>query len=154
MKKAGKTNTIAIRIRQLLKQGASPRKLSFSIAAGIILGLFPLVGATSLLCLGASFAFGLNKIFILMVNYLVYPLQLILFIPFIRIGQKFFQLSGKTVDYQNLLHIFKTDTFSALGEFGHLLLSAIILWAVISIPLSYILYRSSLKYIKRLNLKI
>jgi len=142
------------RIRHLLLEGTSPQKLSLTIAAGIILGLFPIVGATSLLCLGASFALGLNKIFIQMVNYLVYPIQLVLFIPFIKAGHHVFQFAGTPVDYQNLLHIFKTNTFAALGEFGYLLLSGIILWALISVPLSFILYRSSLKYIKRLNVKI
>ena len=142
------------KIRHLLLEGTSPQKLSLSIAAGAILGLFPIVGATSLLCLGASFALGLNKVFIQMVNYLVYPLQLVLFIPFIKAGHHVFQFAGTPVDYHNLLHVFKTNTFTALGEFGYLLLSGIILWAVISVPLSFLLYRSSLKYIKRLNVKI
>jgi len=142
------------KVRKLLLEGTTPQKLSMTIAAGIILGLFPIVGATSLLCLGASFTLGLNKVFIQMVNYLVYPLQLILFIPLIKAGHHVFQFTGTSIDYHNLLHVFRTDTFTALGEFGYLLLSGIVLWAVISVPLSFILYRSSLKYIKRMSVKI
>ena len=141
------------KIRQLMAEGTSPQKLSMTIAIGIILGLFPLIGATSLLCLGASFALGLNKVFIQMVNYLVYPVQLVLFIPLIKAGNQVFNFSGSTVDYQNLFHIFKTDTLAAMGEFGYLLLSAILLWLILALPLSVLLYSSSLKYIKRLGIK-
>jgi uncharacterized protein (DUF2062 family) len=136
-----------------MAEGTSPQKLSMTIAMGIILGLFPLIGATSLLCLGASFALGLNKVFIQMVNYLVYPVQLVLFIPLIKTGNQVFNFTGSTVDYQNLLYIFKTDTLAAMGEFGYLLLSAILLWLIAALPLSILLYRSSLKYIKRLGIK-
>lgn len=136
-----------------MAEGTSPQKLSMTIAIGIILGLFPLIGATSLLCLGASFALGLNKVFIQMVNYLVYPVQLVLFIPLIKAGNQVFNFSGSTVDYQNLFHIFKTDTLAAMGEFGYLLLSAILLWLILALPLSVLLYSSSLKYIKRLGIK-
>ncbi len=141
------------KIRQLMAEGTSPQKLSMTIAMGIILGLFPLIGATSLLCLGASFALGLNKVFIQMVNYLVYPVQLVLFIPLIKTGNQVFNLTGSAIDYQNLLHIFKTDTLAAMGEFGYLLLSAILVWLIAALPLSILLYRSSLKYIKRLGIK-
>lgn len=136
-----------------MAEGTSPQKLSMTIAMGIILGLFPLIGATSLLCLGASFALGLNKVFIQMVNYLVYPVQLVLFIPLIKTGNQVFNLTGSAIDYQNLLHIFKTDTLAAMGEFGYLLLSAILVWLIAALPLSILLYRSSLKYIKRLGIK-
>lgn len=147
-------HTAIQKVRHLLLEGTTPQKLALTIAAGIILGLFPIVGATSLLCLGASFFLGLNKVFIQMVNYLVYPIQLVLFIPFIKAGHHVFQFAGTPVNYNHLLDVFKTDTLAALGEFGSLLLSGIILWAVISVPLSFLLYRSSLKYIKRLNVKI
>jgi hypothetical protein len=40
-----------------------------------------------------------------------------------------------------------------MGEFGYLLLSAILLWLIAALPLSILLYRSSLKYIKRLGIK-
>jgi len=138
----------------LLNQGTSPEKLSMTVAVGIILGLFPIIGTTSVLCLGASLTLRLNKVFIQMVNYMVYPLQLVLFIPLIKAGNEIFQLTGHPVNYQNLLHLFRHDTFAALGEFTNLLMAAIILWAVAAVPLTFILYHSSLKYMKRLKVKI
>lgn len=142
------------RIREQLAKGTTPQKLAMTVAVGIILGLFPIVGATSLLCIGAAFAFRLNHVFIQVVNYTVYPLQVVLFIPFLKAGNHFFQLTGHTVNYQHLFQTFKTDTLAALGEFGTIILSAILLWAVIALPLSLLLYRSSLKYLKRVRVKI
>ena len=142
------------RIREQLAKGTSPQKLAMTVAGGIILGLFPIIGATSLLCIGAAFAFRLNHVFIQVVNYTVYPLQVVLFIPFLKAGNHFFQLNGHAVNYHHLFQTFKTDTLAALGEFGAIILSAILLWAVIALPLSFLLYRSSLKYLKRVRVKI
>ena len=40
----------------LLAQGLTPERLALSLAAGLVLGLFPIVGATTLLCLAAGCA--------------------------------------------------------------------------------------------------
>ena len=154
MKLNKKLHKITQKIRQLLAEGTTPKKLALTIAMGIIFGLFPVVGVTSALCFGAAIPLRLNLIFIQAVNYLFYPLQLILFIPYMKAGNHLFNLTQHTVDYQHMLHIIKTDVWSALGEFGYLILSAILLWAIIALPLSIILYSSSLKYIKRLHIKI
>jgi len=147
-------HTFRERLREQLAKGTSPQKLAMTVAGGIILGLFPIIGATSLLCIGAAYAFRLNHVFIQVVNYTVYPLQLILFIPLMKAGNQFFQLTGHAVNYQHLFQTFKTDTLAALGEFGAIILSAILLWALIALPLSFLLYRSSLKYLKRVRVKI
>ena len=154
MKRNKKLQKITRKIRQLLAEGTSPQKLALTVATGSTIGLFPVVGVTSALCVGAAIPLRLNLVFIQVVNYMVYPIQLVLFIPYLKAGNHFFQLTQHPVNYQNLLHIVQTDTMAALGEFGYLLLSAILLWAVIALPLSFILYRSSLKYLKRVQVKI
>jgi uncharacterized protein (DUF2062 family) len=70
----------------LLRQGLTPEKLAFTIALGIALGVTPVLGSTMLLCSLAAFAFRLNLAAIQLVNWLVYPFQLALLIPFYRIG--------------------------------------------------------------------
>jgi hypothetical protein len=66
------------RIRQILKhiasQGLTTRDLSLAVALGFTLGLFPVLGATSLLCLGAAGIFRLNLPVIQAVNWLAAPL--------------------------------------------------------------------------------
>ncbi len=69
-------------ILDLLRQGITPEKIALSIALGLTLGVAPVLGSTSILCLLAAFVLGLNLPAIQLVNYLVYPLQLALLAPF------------------------------------------------------------------------
>jgi uncharacterized protein (DUF2062 family) len=79
-------------ILNLLRQGITPEKIALSIAFGIALGVFPVIGATTLLCAAAAIAFRLNLPAIQLVNYVVYPLQIALLLPFIRLGEFLFRV--------------------------------------------------------------
>ena len=75
-------------IIDLLKQGITPEKIALSLAFGICLGVFPVLGSTTILCLAAAFLFRLNIPAIQLVNYLIYPVQIVLIMPFIRLGER------------------------------------------------------------------
>jgi uncharacterized protein (DUF2062 family) len=75
----------------LLRQGVSPEKIALSVALGVTLGVFPVLGSTTALCALAAFALQLNLPAIQLVNYFVYPLQIALLIPFFRLGEKLFR---------------------------------------------------------------
>src|SRR5580692_9953689 len=77
-------------VLDLLKQGVTPEKLALSLALGAVLGIFPALGWTTMLCAIAAFALGLNLPAIQIVNYFIYPLQIALLIPFFRVGEKLF----------------------------------------------------------------
>ena len=97
-------------ILDLLKQGITPEKISLSIGFGFILGVFPMIGTTVILCTIATFIFRLNIIAVQIINYLVYPLQFILLIPFIQIGLKIFQVNDFEISLEMIYEIIKTDT--------------------------------------------
>lgn len=77
-------------ILELLRQGVTPEKIALSISLGIALGLFPVLGATTILCVLAALVLRLNLPAIQIVNYFVYPLQIALLLPFYRAGQWLF----------------------------------------------------------------
>ena len=78
-------------IIDLLRQGITPEKIALSLAFGIGLGVFPVLGSTTILCALAAIMFRLNLPAIQLVNYFVYPLQLALLIPFMRFGERLFR---------------------------------------------------------------
>jgi uncharacterized protein (DUF2062 family) len=59
----------------LLRQGVSPEKIALSVALGVTLGVFPLLGSTTALCALAAFTMQLNLAAIQLVNYFVYPFR-------------------------------------------------------------------------------
>jgi len=80
--------SLAARLLHLLRQGLTPKKLALSLALGIALSCFPVFGTTTILCALVAVAFRLNLPAIQIGNYLALPLQLALFIPFMRIGER------------------------------------------------------------------
>lgn len=77
-------------ILAMLHQGLSPEGLAWSLSVGLALGTIPLLGTSTLLCIGVALAFRLNQPAMQVANYLAYPLQLVLLIPFIRLGERLF----------------------------------------------------------------
>ena len=72
----------------LLKQGLTPETLALSLALGATLGLFPVVGATTALCVAAGVALRLSHPALQLANLVVYPLQLPLVLVFVRLGER------------------------------------------------------------------
>jgi uncharacterized protein (DUF2062 family) len=77
-------------IAELLRQGVTPEKMALSLALGVALGVFPVLGTTTALCALVAFLWRLNLPAIQIVNYFVYPLQIALLIPFFRAGERLF----------------------------------------------------------------
>ena len=73
-----------------LSQGSTPRNLALSLALGMVVGLFPVLGLSTLLCTILALVFRLNLPAMQAANYGVYPLQLMLMLPFARLGEKVF----------------------------------------------------------------
>jgi uncharacterized protein (DUF2062 family) len=74
-------------IRSSLRQELTPERIALSLAVGAAVGLFPLVGTTTLLGLALGSALRLNLPLLQAVNWLVYPLQLALVLPLVRLGE-------------------------------------------------------------------
>ena len=71
----------------LLRQGLSPRELALSLSFGAGVGIFPVLGVSTPLLTGIALWMRLNLPAIQLVNYLASPLQLLLIIPFVRVGE-------------------------------------------------------------------
>ena len=76
----------------LLRQGITPEKIAMAVALSVALGVFPVLGTTTLLCAAAATLLGLNLPAMQLVGWLVYPLQLVLLVPLMRLGSRLFGL--------------------------------------------------------------
>ena len=127
-------------VLDLLRQGTKPEEIALSIAVGLVLGIFPALGSTTLLCFLAAFVFRLNLPAIQLVNYLAYPLQLSLLIPFIRAGEILFHSARLRLSLKQIVAMIKANAWHATKVLWISTLQAIAVWALIA-PLSiYVLY--------------
>jgi uncharacterized protein (DUF2062 family) len=112
----------------LLRQGLTPEKIAFTIALGITLGVTPVLGSTALLCTLAAMAFRLNLPAIQLVNWLVYPLQFALLVPFLRTGAWMFGREPSEITVAHILELIRTDVFHAVATLWTATMHALAVW--------------------------
>jgi uncharacterized protein (DUF2062 family) len=138
-------------ILKFLKQGISPELLGLSIALGAVIGILPVLGATTLLCAAAAILLRLNLPVIQLSNYLVYPLQIVLLIPFVRLGAFLFQVEAPPLSIETLGALFQQDFWGTVVSFFETILYAIAAWLLVSIPLFVVIYGLSVSVLKRVG---
>ena len=124
----------------LLKQGLSPSKLALVIALGMTLSVFPIIGTTTLLCTLVALLFRLNLPAIQVANYIAFPFQIILFFPFLKLGETMSGISLETISESTLISAFNANFFQAIQELSRYLVLACFGWALASIPLFIIIF--------------
>lgn len=72
-------------------QGMEAESIALSVALGFVLGVFPVFGCPTIFCALAALTLGLSLPAIQCINYLVYPLQFALLVPFFRLGNWLFR---------------------------------------------------------------
>lgn len=117
-----------------LHQGATPDALASSIAWGAVLGLFPVLGSTSILCGIAAVRLKLNHIAIQGINWIVYPLQIALIIPFLSLGNALFGIPSDNLSLASITQAFETNFLGALHDLGGLAARGIAAWVLVAIP--------------------
>ncbi len=118
----------------LLTQGITPEKIALSLAFGIVLGIFPVLGSTTLLCALAALILQLNLPSIQLVNYLIYPVQLLLLVPFIRMGEKLFRVVPLQLSLAQMLAMIRADLPHAVATLWLAEVHAISAWLLIGPP--------------------
>ncbi len=137
----GKINQKVIQpIFAFLKQGMTPHKLSLALSLGFCFGLFPVIGVTTLFCLVAAFLLKVNLAAIQLVNYLIYPLQIITILPLMKLGSYLVNVNPVPYSIEELIERMSSNFWETLEVIWLATLLGILAWAVIIIPISAIVY--------------
>jgi len=134
----------------LLRQGITPEKIALSLAIGICLGVFPVIGSTTILCTLAAIVFRLNLPAIQLVNYLVYPLQLALLIPFIRFGEVLFRVPHVSLSLTIFYESIKRSAWQTTKTYWTSGWHAMIAWLLVGPLMIWIMYLVLVPALRRL----
>ena len=115
-----------------LRQGITPEKVALTLALGFALGIFPIIGASTVLCLLAGVVLKLNQPLMLVVNSFTVPLQPLLVPVFVRIGEHLLHAPPVTFSIPELFHKFFASPVAFLREFGLTGLHGIFAWVLIA----------------------
>ena len=119
-------------ILELLKQGVTPEKIALSVALGAAIGVFPALGTTTTLCAILAFALGLNLPAIQLVNYLMYPAQIALLLPFFRMGEKLFGARHLPLSLGQIEALFHAGAWKAIQFLWTALWHAMVAWSLMA----------------------
>jgi uncharacterized protein (DUF2062 family) len=123
-----------------LTQGVTPEKIALTLALGVVLGLFPILGATTALCAAAGVLCRLNQPIIQLVNYLLTPLHLALLIPFYRAGEWLLHRDPIPLSISLLFERFSAGFWKFLADFGMVALGGILVWLLFAPLAAIVIY--------------
>jgi uncharacterized protein (DUF2062 family) len=119
-------------ILNLLKQGVTPEKIALSLALGAVLGVFPLLGSSTVLCTVATIVFRLNLPAVQLVNYFMYPLQIALLVPFFRIGERLFSAPHLPLSAAQVSSMIHANAWATIKLLWTTIWHAIVVWGMIA----------------------
>jgi hypothetical protein len=119
-----------------LRQGASPRRLAFTLALGFAVGCIPVVGIPTLVCAALALMLRLNLPAIQAANYAVMPLQLMLIVPFVRLGGWLFAFGPRQFQAMAAMLPYSSSSMSLnlAVHMGSLAIQAMCAWILIAAP--------------------
>lgn len=118
-------------IRTLLTQGISADKIALSIAIGLIVGIFPVMGTTTLLCTGAALALRLNMVAVHTIHYAMTPVQILLIIPFVRVGEHITGAPPQPLSISSGMALIAQGAWHAVVTLWSAIVHAVIGWIAI-----------------------
>lgn len=137
-----------------LTVGISPERVAWTIALGVVLGIFPIMGSTTLVCLLVGWLLRLNQAVLHVFKTLVYPLHLALILVFIRLGESLYGVPLISFSIPQLVVKFKDDPLQFARDFGLAAWHGVSAWLLIA-PLAAILIKLAvMPVVSRLSLAL
>ncbi|MCW3788231.1 DUF2062 domain-containing protein [Plebeiibacterium sediminum] len=143
---------LKLKFIELLSAELSIHKIALSFAIGIVLGTIPFfLGVNIYLSIFFAWRLKLNHVLVQLITNVVYPLQLLLFIPFIKYGTLLLSNDEIYFSTSYILALFKENTLGAIVVLGAWNIYGLLLWIItslISIPVLYIISKTLIKKLK------
>jgi uncharacterized protein (DUF2062 family) len=125
----------------LLRQGISPRRLALCVAVAIVIGNIPILGVSTILCAFIALVFRLNFPAIQLVQAAMAPTQLLLIIPFVRLGEWILRAPPQVVSIKAALALISQGVWQAIVVLRDAIFHAGLAWALVAPFAVYLLHR-------------
>jgi uncharacterized protein (DUF2062 family) len=138
-------------LREQLTQGVTPSRLALALALGAVIGVIPVLGATTLLCGVLAVALRLNQPAVQVANFAAYPVQIALFIPFFHAGSWLFGRPATELTVQQMRDELRADRWGTIAHYAGANARAVAVWALIApfvITLLFVVLRPVLRRVK------
>lgn len=124
----------------LLRQGVPPDRLALCVAIGVVVGNIPILGISTVLCAVIALAFRLNLAAIQIVQAAMAPTQLLLIIPFVRLGEWILRASPQPLSVEDGVAILSHGVGRAIVVLRDAILHAGFAWVLVA-PFAVLLFQ-------------
>lgn len=115
---------------RLLHNGVSPQELSWSLAVGLMVGISPTLGMTTVIMLLLAWLLRLNYVATQIGIHMMTPLQVILFVPLIDAGIVVFRAARLPMSRDDILHLSHHHPIQLMHVLWQWEWHALVVWAV------------------------
>jgi len=140
---------ILIPFRLFPKKGLTPEKIAFSLTLGLISGLFPGIGMTTVISIGLTLLFRQNLLIVQSVQWILALVQIVLIIPFMRFGAFLLNHNVVHITMNQINHAFQPGMVSGIKTLGVFHLYGIFTWIILAIPAGIIFYFTFLAVLQK-----
>jgi uncharacterized protein (DUF2062 family) len=127
-----KSKRLADAMKAFLANGVSPEKLANAVAIGVMCGLFPIFGTTTIVSALAGLLFRVNPVVVQVMNYAMYPVYFFVQFGLIAAGAWIFEDGLDAYSRESIRAVFDAGWFSAFAQLTRALLHAVVVWALVS----------------------
>ena len=127
-------------IAQQLTQGTSPHKIAQALAFGLTLGIFPIIGSTTLLALLVGIPMKLNQPVLQAFKALAYPLQWMSVLGFYRLGEMLYGAPHVSLSIPKMMERFFAEPGPFFRDYGMTAVYGITVWCLMAPALLLALY--------------
>jgi uncharacterized protein (DUF2062 family) len=138
----------------LLRQGISPNRLALCVAIGVVVGNVPILGVSTLLCTAIALAFRLNLPAIQLVQAAMAPTQILLIIPFVRLGEWILRVPPQPLSIKEGFALLAQGAGHAIVVLWDAILHAGLAWIMVAPLAVFLLYKLLTPVFSRAALKI
>jgi uncharacterized protein (DUF2062 family) len=118
---------------RVLKNGVTPERLSWSLAIALVVGVNPLLGTTTVIMVLVAWAFGLNQVASQIGIHLMWPVQWLLFVPFVDAGIVVFRTHRLPMTKAEIFHLSHKHPLTLIHVLWQWEWHALVVWAVFAL---------------------
>jgi uncharacterized protein (DUF2062 family) len=117
---------------RLLRRGATPQQLAWSLTTGLIIGMNPVIGSTTILTIAVTHLFKLNHSASQIGNHIAYPLQIALFLPLLQAGSVLFKTEPIPLAKTEILGLIRQHPLQLVRMLWTWEWHALVLWVAVA----------------------
>ena len=120
----------------MLRHGASPQRLAWSLAVGFVIGINPIIGTSTVCTIALTHLFKMKHAASQIGTHSAYPFQLALFLPFLQAGTVLFGTDPLPLNKDEILRLVREHPWQLVQSLWLWEWHALVVWAGVAVVLT------------------